>query len=510
MTSSAPMLGSSMSFDSDVYGSPQPRLWTPPLRELTPETSFGYDIIAFAEAIGWPLDLWQQWAAIHLGELLEDGRPRFRVVLILVARQNGKTLLARVLTLYWMFIERVPLILGTSASRDYAKESWRSVINMALRTPILADEIGSNYVRETIGEECFTNSHGSRYRFAASNRRAGRSLTIHRGILDELREHKDWEAWNASINAMNAVPDAQAIVITNQGDARSIVLDSLRDSALDYIETGHGDRRLGILEWSSPNGASPTDLKALAQANPSLGYRMDPDALLGAGMRAERAGGVELAGFRTEVMCQRVTNLDQAIDESAWIGSGTDTPIDLAQHRDQVALCLDVSLDARHATLIAAATIDGITHLEVVKAWNGAGCTRALRAELPDIVARIRPRVFGWFPNGPAAAVAAALRSKTGSKSWAPRRTVVSELSSEVTAACMGFAEQVIAGQIRHPKDEMLTAHIISTQPLKRGDAWVFTRRGSAPIDGAYGAAGAVHLARTLTPPRPRLEVVST
>src|ERR1700748_2033274 len=105
---------------SVVLGRTQPRLWTPPLRELTPDTSYGFDVIDFAQAIGWPLDEWEQEAVIRGGELLPDGRPRFRFVLIIVARQNGKTLLCRVLVLYWMFIERHELILGTSTGRDTA------------------------------------------------------------------------------------------------------------------------------------------------------------------------------------------------------------------------------------------------------------------------------------------------------------------------------------------------------------------------------------------------------
>ena len=77
-----------------TLGSITPRLWTRPLRELTPQTSYGYAVIYFAAVVlGRPLDPWQQWLVIHLGELLPDGLPRFRKVLVVVARQNGKTLL---------------------------------------------------------------------------------------------------------------------------------------------------------------------------------------------------------------------------------------------------------------------------------------------------------------------------------------------------------------------------------------------------------------------------------
>jgi hypothetical protein len=510
---------------TDVVGSTTPRIWTPPLRELTRHTSWGYDLIDFAESIGWPLDPWECWAAIHLGELLPDGRPRFRFVLILVARQNGKTTLCRIIILYWLFIERHALILGTSTSRDTAKVSWRETVKMAEAADVLADELAPLHTRETIGEETFFLDYvdhvdgcdraececrpgRAEYRFAAPNRRAGRSFTIQRVLLDELREHQNEDTWDAAINAGNAVDDFQAIAITNQGDSRSVVLDAQREAALEFIETGNGDPRTFLAEWSAPNGADPTDPLALAQANPNLNRRIMLDNIMGQAIKAKRAGGEKLARFRTEVMCQRVTLLDPAIDPELWDAAGVDPAeaLDLAEHRRAVALCLDVSLDGAHATLVAAALVDGLVHLDVVKTWQGFGCTRALRADLPGLVRKIRPRALGWFPNGPAAAVAASLKGGPD-RSWPPRRVDVAELSAETAAVCMGFAEQVATGQARHPRDPLLTQHVSQTQRLKRGDSWVYTRQGSGPVDATYAAAGAAHLARTLPAPLAPVQV---
>lgn len=492
-------------------GSVTPRLWTPPLRDLSdPDASYGWDLIDFAEEIGVPFKPWQRWLAVHAGELLDDGRPRFRTVLALVARQNGKTVFCRVLTLYWLHIELADLVLGTSTSRDTAKESWRKVIDMAQAADALADEYDwTKAVRDTIGEECLTTLHGTRYRFAAPNRRAGRSYTVHRLILDELREHQTWDTWNAAVKAMTAVRDAQAYAITNQGDSLSVVLDSLRTAALTRIETGRGDPRLGLFEWSSPTGADPTDPHALALANPQLGDTIDLDSIIGDAARAKAAGGEELATFRTETMCIRVPLLDPAIDADAWRDCGVDPAdaVDLAGHRAQVALCLDVSLDATHATLVAAAVVDGLVHLEVVRAWNGAGCTKDVRAELPEIIGAIRPRKVGWFPNGPAASIAADLKQRRGRR--LPARVKSEEITGEQAAVCMGFAEIVDARQVRHPRDPLLKGHIETTGKLWRGDMWVFTRDGEHPVDGTYAAAGATHLARTLPAPLPPL-VVST
>jgi len=488
-----------------VRGSATPRLWTPPLVELTPETSYGYDVIAFArDVLDQPLDPWQEWLVVHLGELLPDGRPRFRIALILVARQQGKSHLARCLTLYWMFVEQVALVLGLNATLSYAKEQWQLVCQTATGNEWLRSELPSNAIRQTIGEECLRTNSGSRYKIAAANRKAGRSLTVDRVLADELREQHSWDAWNASYNAMNARPNGQLVAITNQGDDAAIVLDAIREPALAYIETGEGDSRVGLFEWSSPPGSDPTDLQALAMACPDLGNRTDPDALLGAAIRAKRAGGLELASFRTEVMCMRVALLDPAIDPDCWSLAATSSPMDLAPHRKRVALCLDISLDGSHATLVAALEHEGQVHVDVVQAWSGYGCTKRLRAELPALVAKVRPRVLGWFPTGPAAAVAADM-AKSRARGWPPRGCTVEALTTETTAVCMALPELVRAGEIVHAGDPMLDAHVASAQRLRRGDGWVYQRQGTGPIDGAYALAGAVHLARTLPAPAGKL-----
>jgi len=474
---------------------------------LTASTSYGFDVIDFArDVVGMPLDEWEELAVIHGGELLSDGRPRFRVLLILVARQNGKTTLAKVLVLYWLFVEIVGAVLNTSTDRSYAKRFWTQVCELTTGNPWLADRLGPDAIRKTISEESLSTLDGAELVFAANNGRAGRSMTLARWLCDELREHTNFDTWDSATNAMNAVPTGQVVAISNQGGDSAVVLDGLRDSALSFIETGQGDPRVGLLEWSAPDGADPTDVRALAASNPNLGRRLDLDALMGAAMRAKRAGGIELSGFRTEVLCQRVRLLDPAIDPDRFDTLGVDDPIDLAEHRDRVALCFDVSLDGQHAALVAAALVDDLVWIEAVAQWTGPTATKQLRAELPDLVRKIKPRTLGWFPAGPAAAVAADLADR-GQRGWPPRRVVIEEIKGEVTAVTMGLAEQVNAGQLRHSRDPMITAHVHGAQRLWRGDGWVFIRRGAGPISAAYATAGAVHLARTLPPAPPPLAI---
>lgn len=501
-----------------VLGSTIPRLYTPPLVigppgpcpcrcALTPETSYGFDVIEFArDVLMHPLDPWQEFAVIHAGELLPDGRPRFRIVVILVARQNGKTELLVVLSLFWQFVEAHPLILGTSTTLNYAKESWIKAVKLAEKSSKLDELRPARWKREANGEQESWTDEESRYKIAASNPEGGRSLTISKLILDELRQHHSYAAWDASEPATSAVPDAQIFCLSNAGDHRSVVLNDLHGAALDYIATGEGDERLGLLEWSCPADADPLDVNALAMANPNLGYRKDADVLLAAARRAVSAGGDALTGFKTESMCINVPHLDPAVDPGGWrrcldIG-------DMSELRSRVALCFDIAPDGQHATLAAGASMpDGRVRIEVVKAWEGRGCVDALRRELHVQVARVKPQVVGWYPGGPAAAFAADMAKRPG---WPPAGVTVSQIKGESAAVCMGFAEQVEAGMVAHSDDPLLNAHVGGAERLRNGATWVFSRRGSGHCDAAYAAAGAIHLARILPPPvgKPRLIVV--
>ncbi|MER5703484.1 terminase [Micromonospora sp. NPDC002296] len=481
---------------------------------LTPETSYGFDVDEFAEVVlRHPLDPWQRWAAIHAGELLPDGSPRFSIVLILVARQNGKTELLVVLALYWLYVARIAMVLGTSTKLDYAKESWKKAVKLARSIAELAGEIPKRSgVRKTNGEQELVvvpsdavtpddadDPDACRYKIAAANEEGGRSLSVGRFIADELRQHHDYSAWDAAEPATSAVDGSQVFALSNAGSDKSVVLNDLRETALAAIESGEaGD--LMLAEWSAPEESDPLDLAALAQANPNLGVRKNTRKLLATARRAVARGGAALTGFKTEHMCIRVKVLNPAIDPGAW--KRCEDVGGLDEVRARVAMCLDVAPDQQHATLYAAAVLDDDrVRVDFVKDWSGPGCTGAVRRELPGLIKRLRPKAFGWLPAGPSAALAADLadrRATTGRKDWPPQGVKVEEIRGELAAVCMGLDKEVAAKTLAHSADPLLDEQVGAAERLKRGDMWVFSRRGEGHVDAVYAAAGAVHLARTL------------
>lgn len=92
-----------------LKGHVEPRIYTPPLRELTPDTSLGFDVIDFAEIVlQVVLQEWQKWLFIHALEIIGDFEGewhfRFRTIIVLIARQNGKTFVGKILAAYFLYV----------------------------------------------------------------------------------------------------------------------------------------------------------------------------------------------------------------------------------------------------------------------------------------------------------------------------------------------------------------------------------------------------------------------
>ena len=495
-----------------ILGSIEPRIFTPPLRKLKPAvideegnilepaTTYGFAVIDFAYALGTPLDPWEEVAVIRGGELLPNGKPRFRKLLIMVARQNGKTFLLDILVKFWLYVERRTGILVTSKNRGKAQEFWEGVMTSTERHPDLRAYYGGR--RKSNGAEFYETTDGCMFKFAAPNGDAGRGDSNERIVMDEIRQQHNWDCWASAYPSMNAKPFGQLIAITNQGDDKGVVLDSLHKSAMDFIKTGKGDPKLGLLEWSAPAGSSPLDPHALAMANPNLNRRVDLEDLLSEGERVLKAGGDELNVHLTEVLCIRIRSFDGAVDPDAYerccIGQGLES-----FPSGRIAFFLDMAWGNRHVALVAAAVSNtGQVHVEPVNAWDGRGAPRDMMRDLSGHLERSGVRRLGWMPNSPMAALAPELR-----KLKLPRGVVMDEIKGEVSEVCMSFSEMVDAEQLVVYPDEAMTEQVISTTKKYRNNTWVFFPPENGYCDFTYAAAGAVWLARTMPTPigKPRV-----
>ena len=355
-----------------MMGKTEPRIFTPPLRELTEDTSLGFAAIEYAKTVlGKKLYPWQEWALIHLLEIkgdLETGwRFRFRTVLFLISRQNGKTVLSEVIASFFLNVLCVDSVFGTSLSLDKAEEVWEAVIQDQESVEELSSEI--ERISRTNGNKRLILTGLRQYKVGAPTRRAGRGDSNDLVMLDEIREHRDWETWSAAAASTNAKPNGLIVCFSNAGDPDSIVLRQLRDMAIEHINgTKSSDfggsvdgETLGLFEWSSAEGAKTDDMEELAQANPALGYGfLTERALL-----SNRATFPENK-FRSECMCQQVeTILPQPFPDGAW-NAGIDVSSHIAQE-SELYFGIDLSQNRRWTSIaVAGMREDGNMHIEVV------------------------------------------------------------------------------------------------------------------------------------------------
>ncbi|WP_409017061.1 terminase large subunit domain-containing protein [Arthrobacter sp. MP_2.3] len=404
-----------------IYGSAEPRICTPPLRPLTPETTLGYDVIDFAEnALHLQLYPWQKVLLCRMLELLPDGSLRFRTVVVLIARQNGKSTLSQVLALWFMIVWGWPLVMGTAQDLETAEEVWQGAVDL-----IEEDDELSKLLKRVVkvnGKKALELKKraddlkaGSRYKVKAANRRAGRGFTGNLIMLDELREHQNWEAWGAITKTTMAQAEALILALSNAGDMTSIVLRYLRKmaheaigdpdgiceeigasgpTALELNELSEDDEELdedeladfeqdedtlGLFEWSTAPGLDKRDRQGWAQANPSLNWNTGfTERTIAAACRTDPEWV-----FRTEVLCQwSEGTLTGPFPPGSWdkgknpveiLADGSSRVADEHRIVTDVVVGLDQSHD-RSMTYAAFAgrRADGVAQVEIVAARPGS------------------------------------------------------------------------------------------------------------------------------------------
>lgn len=527
-----------------TLGHEQPRVFTPPLRALDETTTLGYAAIEFAEDVcGLDLYPWQRWLLIHALELAPDltvetiderGRLdpmlRFRKVVVLVARQNGKSTLGQVLSLFFMYVLGTPLVLGTAQDLDTAEEVWEGAQDLIDETPVLAAQALKPIRRN--GKQTIRLVSGERYKVKAATRRAARGLTGDLIILDELREHQSWDAWSAITKTTMARPAAQIWALSNAGDPTSVVLRYLRrkahadlgdpdgiiaaddpsnmlptDEEIEDFDLGldlptiddmtpaeavardDDEGATGLFEWSAAPDREVDDLEGLAQANPSLGHGISVRTLLG------DARDDPEPVFRTECLCQWVESATESIfPDGTWEEQADDQS--RAGPGNRITACLTIAWDrSRSHIAIAGQRADGKMHIGIVASRPGT-----------DWVA-------DWLLSDDAPPFESLVVQARG----APESSLLDELQRykinvtmwegpDLARAHGTFFDAVQNGDdgtLRHRIQPILEVAVATATTKPMGEAWVLDLRKSAadaaPLKGVIGALWAL---TSVEPPR--------
>lgn len=492
-------------------GREEPRIYTPPLRDLTPDTTLGFWACDFAEQVlGFKLIPWQRWLLIHALEVIdtrEGWELRFQTVIVLVGRQNGKTTLGTILALFFLYVLDAGLVIGTAQDVSQAEDTWQMCVDEAQANPELAEDI--RHVWYTNGSKRLQLTGNRDYRVRASNRKAGRGKSADLVLLDELREHQTWEAWSALSKTGMAKKSALRWCMSNAGDGTSVVLRHFRikahaalgdpdgiarEAAMEAPSPDDiGDSAVALFEWSAPPGADKHDISAWAQANPSMGYTVP--------MRNLRAACADDPDdvFRTECLCQWVTaSVTPPFPIGAW-EAGTDGSSCIAPDSPLV-FGVDVSEDRTKAAIaVCGLRSDRSWHVELVAYRSGVGWLQGWFADRAEKYRGMRVSIM--TKGAPASGMAEIIGAVDGVE-------VVPCQGPDVGGWCGRFydavsaldpnrdPEAVTVAPIYHRPQPALdmAANIAETRPV--GGAWAWDRRKSkediSPLIAAtiaYGAA---------------------
>jgi hypothetical protein len=489
-----------------TYGHTEPRLFTPPLQELTPETSWGFECIGFLEQVlGWELIPYQKWLYIHSlekdlaagltefsawdqeqGQWIEywDYPFRFNTIVIEIARQNGKTKWLLGLALWMLFVHGARQALITAQNLDYAEGTLAEGVAEVEEHPSLNGEKIAYH--KTNGKHRLALTGKRLWRAATSNRRGGRSLSADLAELDELREHATWDAWNAIVPTTTARRHALVVAASNAGDAASVVLRTIRDNALALIETDRTEpTRTFIGEWSAPPEADYRDPQWYPYANPAEGYLIPEAKLIGF------AETMTEAGFRTEHMCQWVDSLETGvIPEEDW--RATRDPESRRAPQAPLYVGVDVNYQRSKAYIaVAARRADGLLHIEVIAGQAGTDW------------------VIDWFAarQGRFEAIAAQERGAPVSELLDQLRDLGLPVQpwggANLAKGCGGFYDLVTQHLLRHRPSPPLdaAARTIKARPI--GDSWVFDRKNSENDAAPAMACAAAAWAESHPAPKP-------
>lgn len=491
-----------------LKGKTEPRIWTPPLRELTRETTLGYAFCDFCEAIGVKLLPWQKWLGIHSLEIVPEGdgwRFRFRYVIILISRQNGKTFFEVLLNIFFLYGLRSKLVLGTAQNLDTAVETFEDTVGQVESVPELKGLL-KKINRGTGKREMLLNT-GDRYKVIAATRKA-RGLSSDLIMMDELREQATWDAWGAISKTMMARPAAILFGLSNAGDGTSVVLRHLRGQAHAMLGNPDGDVNpsallapseveeidsgLGIFEWSAIPDCEINDREQWAQANPSLGYGFLTERALETAMSTD-----PIDIFRTECLCQWVTStVTPPFPVDAW-DAGKDENSRIPKE-NPVWFGIDISSDRTHASIAACGKRDDDTwHVELVEYRSGTGW---LVGWIRKAAPKYEPMKIALQSKGaPIASMMDVIASVEGVE-------VVECKGYDVAGWCGRLYDAVAASDPNSEIDAVpvyhitqpaldLAANIAATRPLGDG-AWAWDRNKSmedisplVAVTMAFGAA---------------------
>lgn len=236
------------------------------------------------------------------------GFRRFREVLFLVARKNGKSTLLSAIALYLLVAdgEGAAEIYSVATKKDQAKKVLTEAINMINQSPELRALLKKRR------NDIYFPLTASKFEALASDSNTLDGLNSHGVIIDELHAIRDRNLYEVMKQSITARRQPLVIMITTAGTVRACIFDDIYEYACKVADGEIIDETFLPILYELDSRAEWTDESCWPKANPGLGEIKQIDTLREAVERAKK-NPADVAG----VLCKDFNFREN--DSKSWL-----------------------------------------------------------------------------------------------------------------------------------------------------------------------------------------------
>jgi phage terminase large subunit-like protein len=220
------------------------------------------------------LELWQKaLVAATFGFVHKiDGTRKYRELILIVARKNGKSALGSAIALYMLVAdgEAGPEVVSAATKKDQAKIIWSEAKRMVKKSPVLRKRI------KTLVAELVSEFNDGSFKPLSSDSNTLDGLNVHCALIDELHAIEDKNLYDVIVDGMSAREQPLTVITTTAGTVREGIFDIKYDEAEQIINgyddpNGYKDERVLPIIYELDNRSEWVDEKCWKKANPGLG-----------------------------------------------------------------------------------------------------------------------------------------------------------------------------------------------------------------------------------------------
>lgn len=228
------------------------------------------------------LELWQKALIAAIFGVIDGitGLRRFKEVLLIVGKKNGKSLISSAITLYMMIAdgEGGAECYSVATKREQAKIIWQESKNMILKSPALSKRV-----------RCLTNAliydkTNSSFKPLSSESNREDGLNIYCADCDEIHAWKGTDLYNIVADGISARNEPLILITSTAGFEREGIYDSKYAEAVNvinglYDDNGYKDDAILPIIYELDSREEWTDSSCWKKANPNLGVSKKLDYL---------------------------------------------------------------------------------------------------------------------------------------------------------------------------------------------------------------------------------------